>query len=245
MALSRSTYYDKPSLPADAAAIVAAMIAVCDEFEACGYRRVGAELRHGGMAVNFKKISRPRREHGSQPQRRRRFVATTDNNHASLIFLDVARNKIVHGPTKFGTQISPTSRLPPESSIWRHLKCLVASGGWICDRPLDFLKAQSALLPGTFFDPLIDRAVVRWLYFLNTSPSAYAAWCQCRGIPGKDLPSYLSYDRPVSADSFGDRRKMPLRGVSNALRCANRLRQQHPTPHRATALDPVRLWLPP
>jgi hypothetical protein len=59
MALSRSTYYDKPSLPADAAAIVAAMIAVCDEFEAYGYRRVGAELRHGGMAVNFKKISRP------------------------------------------------------------------------------------------------------------------------------------------------------------------------------------------
>jgi putative transposase len=27
-------------------------------------------------------------------------VATTDNNHASLIFLDVARNKIVHGPNQ-------------------------------------------------------------------------------------------------------------------------------------------------
>jgi putative transposase len=52
------------------------------------------------MAVSFKKISRPIREHGSQPQRRRRFVATTDNNHASLIFLDVARNKIVHGPNQ-------------------------------------------------------------------------------------------------------------------------------------------------
>jgi putative transposase len=27
-------------------------------------------------------------------------VATTDNNHASLIFLDVARNKIVQGPNQ-------------------------------------------------------------------------------------------------------------------------------------------------
>jgi putative transposase len=66
MALSRSTYYDTPSLPADAAAT--AMIAVCDEFEAYGYRRLGAELRHGAIAVNFKKIRRPIREHGSQPQ---------------------------------------------------------------------------------------------------------------------------------------------------------------------------------
>jgi hypothetical protein len=34
MGLSRSAYYDKPSLPADDAAIVAAMMAICDEFEA-------------------------------------------------------------------------------------------------------------------------------------------------------------------------------------------------------------------
>jgi len=40
MALSRSTYYDKPSSPADNAAIVAAMIEICDEFETYGYRRV-------------------------------------------------------------------------------------------------------------------------------------------------------------------------------------------------------------
>lgn len=48
----RSTYYDKPSSPTDDAAIVATMIAVCDEFEAYGYRRVGAELRNRGMVVN-------------------------------------------------------------------------------------------------------------------------------------------------------------------------------------------------
>ena len=47
MGLSRSTYYDVPSVPTDDAALVTTMIAICDEFEAYGYRRVGAELRHG------------------------------------------------------------------------------------------------------------------------------------------------------------------------------------------------------
>jgi hypothetical protein len=45
MGLSRSTYYDKPSLPAEDTAIVVAMMAICDEFEAYGYRRVDAEER--------------------------------------------------------------------------------------------------------------------------------------------------------------------------------------------------------
>jgi putative transposase len=76
------------------------MMAICDEFEAYGYRRVGAELRHRGMAVNFKKVRRLMREHGLQPKRRRRFVATTDSNHESPIFPDLARDKIVDGPNQ-------------------------------------------------------------------------------------------------------------------------------------------------
>jgi hypothetical protein len=41
MGLSRSTYYDVPSSPIDDAALVTTMIAICDVFEAYGYRRVG------------------------------------------------------------------------------------------------------------------------------------------------------------------------------------------------------------
>lgn len=58
MSLSRSTYYEKPSSAADDAEIVATMIAICDEFEAYGYRRVGADLRHRGLVVNSKKVRR-------------------------------------------------------------------------------------------------------------------------------------------------------------------------------------------
>ena len=100
MGLSRSTYYDVPALPIDDAALVATMMAICDEFEAYGYRRVGAELRHRGIVVNSKKIRRLMREHDLQPKRRKRFVATTDSDHDGLIFPDLARHRIVDGPNQ-------------------------------------------------------------------------------------------------------------------------------------------------
>src|SRR5262249_10392084 len=46
MGLPRSTYYDGQPRKTDEAEIIATMRAICDEFEAYGYRRIGAELRH-------------------------------------------------------------------------------------------------------------------------------------------------------------------------------------------------------
>ena len=100
MGLSRSTYYDPPAVQADDGQIVAAMTTICDEFEAYGYRRVGAELRHRGLVVNAKKVRRLMREHDLQPKRRRRFVATTDSDHDGPIFPDLARDRIVDGPNQ-------------------------------------------------------------------------------------------------------------------------------------------------
>ena len=100
MGLPRSTYYDAPPVKTDDAEIVANITAICDEFEAYGYRRVGAELRHRGMVVNSKKIRRLMREHDLQPKRRRRFVASTDSDHDNPIFPDLARDRIVDGPNQ-------------------------------------------------------------------------------------------------------------------------------------------------
>ena len=58
MGLPRSTYYDAPVATADEAEIVARIEAICEEFEAYGYRRVGAALRHQGIIVNSKKVRR-------------------------------------------------------------------------------------------------------------------------------------------------------------------------------------------
>ncbi len=100
MGLSRSTFYDVPMAQIDDAAIVARMVAICDEFEAYGYRRVGAALRHQGVVVNGKKIRRLMRAHDLQPRRRRRFVATTDSDHNGPIFPDRAKGMVVDGPNQ-------------------------------------------------------------------------------------------------------------------------------------------------
>ena len=100
MGLPRSTYYDAPAVKADDREIVAAMTTICDEFEAYGYRRVGAELRHRGLVVNSKKVRRLMHEHDLQPKRRRRFVVTTDSDHDGPIFPDLARDRIVDGPNQ-------------------------------------------------------------------------------------------------------------------------------------------------
>jgi putative transposase len=100
MGLPRSTYYDATVREADDAEIVATMKEICDEFEAYGYRRVGAELRQRGIIVNSKKIRQLMREHDLQPTRRRRFLATTDSNHDGPIFPDLARDRMVDGPNQ-------------------------------------------------------------------------------------------------------------------------------------------------
>ena len=100
MGLPRSTFYDMPAARFDDAEIVSRMRTICDEFEAYGYRRVRAELRHHGVVVNHKKIRRLMREYDLQPKRRRRYVATTDSNHDCPIFPNLARDRAVDGPNQ-------------------------------------------------------------------------------------------------------------------------------------------------
>ena len=84
----------------DDTALVEAMHAIKDEFEAYGWRRMQAALRQRGWVVNHKKIKRLMREHGLNPVPRRRFVATTDSNHDQPIFPDRARELAVDGPNQ-------------------------------------------------------------------------------------------------------------------------------------------------
>ena len=116
MGLSRSTYYDAPTIKTDDARIVARITAICEEFECYGYRRVGAELRHQGIVVNAKKIRRLMHEHDLQPKRRRRFVATTDSDHDQPIFANLTKDL---DRTGYGWPTSPMSPSPSASSMWR------------------------------------------------------------------------------------------------------------------------------
>ena len=100
MGIARSTYYDQPKGSADDTALVEAMHAIKDEFEAYGWRRMQAALRHRGWVVNHKKIRRLMREHAMHPPCRRRFVATTDSDHDEPVFPDRSRDCEIDGPNQ-------------------------------------------------------------------------------------------------------------------------------------------------
>ena len=100
MSLSRSTFYDRPPAPVASDELVARIGAICDEFECYGYRRVGAALRQQGVVVNSKKLRRLMREHDLQPKRRRRYVVTTDSDHAGPIFPDLAKDVVPDRPNQ-------------------------------------------------------------------------------------------------------------------------------------------------
>jgi putative transposase len=100
MGIARSTYYDQPSVSVDDTALVEAMVAISDSFEAYGYRRMKAALRQRGFVVNHKKIRRLMREHDLRPRRRRRYVATTDGDHDLPIFLNLAKDIVPGGPNQ-------------------------------------------------------------------------------------------------------------------------------------------------
>ena len=100
MGIARSTYYREPKGSADDTALVEAMQAIKDEFEAYGWRRMQMSLRHRGWVVNHKKIRRLMREHAMHPPRRRRFFATTDSDHDEPVFPDRSRDCEVDGPNQ-------------------------------------------------------------------------------------------------------------------------------------------------
>ena len=97
MGIARSTYYAAAAATLDDIALLAAMTTICDEFEAYGWRRVRAALRQQGVVANHKRIRRLMREHGLQPKRRRRLVATTDSDHDGPIFPDRAKDLVLTG----------------------------------------------------------------------------------------------------------------------------------------------------
>jgi hypothetical protein len=132
MGIARSAFYDKPAVQ-DCTAIVEAIAAICEEFEFYGWRRVRAELRHRGMIVNHKKIRRLMREHDLQPRRRRRYVATTDGDHAQPIWPNRAKDLAVDGP----------DQLWVADITYAFLEAERGEGWWGAESMADYYKQQS------------------------------------------------------------------------------------------------------
>jgi len=91
MTLSRSTYCHQPDGPADDPAVIE-ILDITSTCHGYGYRRVTAELRHRGLRVNAKKVRRIMAENGLNPRQKRRYAVTTDSDHDSPIYPNVALN---------------------------------------------------------------------------------------------------------------------------------------------------------
>jgi putative transposase len=100
MGVARSTFYDPAPVAMATGEVLVRIKAICDEFECYGYRREGAALRHQGVVVNNKKLRRMMREHDLQPKQRRRYVVTTDSNHASPILKNLTKGLVLKRPNQ-------------------------------------------------------------------------------------------------------------------------------------------------
>lgn len=96
MDLPRSTYYDVPVAVSDDP-VTAEIQAICGSCRNYGYRRVTAELRNRDFVVNSKKVRRIMRANGLSPRKKRRYIATTDSDHDSPIYPNIAKGLKING----------------------------------------------------------------------------------------------------------------------------------------------------
>ena len=97
MNLPRSTFFAELGCEKEDA-VVGEITAITETRRGYGYRRVNAELLNRGMVVNSRKVRRIMRENGLNPKRKRSYVQTTDSDHDSAIYPNVAKDCEVHGP---------------------------------------------------------------------------------------------------------------------------------------------------
>lgn len=101
MKLARSTYYYHSRRATELKkALHERITMLCAEFPRYGYRRITAQLKAEGMVVNHKAVARIMRESGLQVRPLRRFARTTQSDHESPIFPNLAAGFIPTGPNQ-------------------------------------------------------------------------------------------------------------------------------------------------
>ena len=96
MNLPRSTYYHQSKSQPDGEKVLIARIeAVIEEFPGYGYRRVTKELHRRGFRDNHKKVLRVMREQELTRKPKRRWVRTTNSEHAHRDRGDVQPKEIL------------------------------------------------------------------------------------------------------------------------------------------------------
>ena len=99
--VSRSWYYERPSLQEKAARDIElrdAIERIVLEFPGYGYRRVTKELHRRGWAVNHKRVLRVMRQESLLCRMKRRFRSTTDSSHSLKRYPNLIEELELDGP---------------------------------------------------------------------------------------------------------------------------------------------------
>lgn len=148
--VSRSWYYEKLSAEGEANQdldLRDAIEQIVLEFPGYGYRRVTAELRRRGWAVNHKRILRIMRKESLLCQLRRRFRPTTDSAHAFGIYPNLIKDADLDGINQAWIADITYIRLPTSFCYLAAIldaysrRCI----GWRLSRRIDTSLTLSAL----------------------------------------------------------------------------------------------------
>jgi len=98
--MTSSSYYYNPIGKKDDSELLARIERITLEYSRYGYRRVTAQLRRDGVAVNHKKVLRTMRENDLTCRVKRRFVRTTDSKHGLPIYPNLLQDFNASAPTQ-------------------------------------------------------------------------------------------------------------------------------------------------
>lgn len=148
--VSRACYYRGLALPAPAdtdAALREQVHRVALECSCYGYRRVTKELHRQGVQANHKRVLRLMRQDNLLCLRKRRFVATTDSDHALPVYPNLAAEMDVRAPDQLWVSDLTYIRLGREFIYLAVVldACSRRCLGWSLGRRLDAALATSAL----------------------------------------------------------------------------------------------------
>jgi len=99
MGASRSVYYYKSKKAKDRdKPLLEKIKGIATEFPCYGYRRITAELKRQGIAVNKKRVQRIMAQNGIQCTIRRRYKVTTNSNHSLVKYPNLIKDLIPTRP---------------------------------------------------------------------------------------------------------------------------------------------------
>jgi putative transposase len=148
--VSRSWYYERPTSQEKVhrdLKLRNAIERIVLEFPGYGYRRVSAELRRRGWAVNHKRVLRIMRQESLLCQLRRRFKVSTDSAHSFGSHPNLLKDVVLDGPDQGWISDITYVRLP---STFCYLAAVLDAYsrlcvGWCLSRWIDTRLTLSAL----------------------------------------------------------------------------------------------------